>query len=43
MTLEEVDPTVAFVVPSPWPEQIFFSGSSNASTFPQGVELLLSQ
>jgi hypothetical protein len=41
MTLKGVDPTVAFVVPSRWPEYIFFSGPSNASTFPPEVERLL--
>jgi Family of unknown function (DUF6281) len=41
MTLKGVDPTVAFVVPSRWPRYIFFSGPSNASTFPPKVKRLL--
>lgn len=41
MTLEGIDPTVAFVVPSRWPDYIFFSGPSNASTFPPEIEPLL--
>jgi hypothetical protein len=41
MTLNGVDPNVAFVVPSRWPDYIFFSGPSNASTFPPEVERLL--
>lgn len=41
MTLEGVDPTCAFVVPSRWPDYIFFSGPSNASTLPPEVERLL--
>jgi hypothetical protein len=41
MTLKGVDPNVAFVVPSRWPDYIFFSGPSNASTFPPEVERLL--
>ena len=41
LTLEGIDPTVAFVVPSRWPDYIFFSGPSNASTFPPEIESLL--
>lgn len=41
MTLDGVDPTVAFVVPSRWPDYIFFSGPSNATTFPPEIERLL--
>ena len=41
MTLEGIDPTIAFVVPSRWPDYIFFSGPSNASTFPPEIERLL--
>lgn len=41
MTLEGIDPSVAIVVPSRWPDYIFFSGPSNASTFPPEIEGLL--
>ena len=42
MTLEGVDPSVAFVVPSRWPDYVFFSGPSDAATFPPEIERLLS-
>ena len=41
MTLDGIDPTVAFVVPSRWPDHIFFSGPRNAATFPPEIERLL--
>ena len=41
MTLRGVDPAVAFVVPSRWPDYVFFSGPSNASSFPPEVDRLL--
>ena len=40
-SVEGVDPKVAFVVPSRWPGYIFYSGPSDATTFPPGVERLL--
>ena len=43
MTLNGIDPTVAFVVPSRWPDLIFFSGPSDAETFPPEIERLLNR
>lgn len=43
MTLEGIDPAIAFVVPSRWPRYIFFSGPSNATTFPPEIERLLNR
>jgi hypothetical protein len=40
-SLRGVDPAVAFAVPSRWPGYIFYSGPSNASSFPAKVESLL--
>ncbi len=40
-SIEGVDPRVAFVVPSRWPGYIFYSGPSNATTFPPEVKRLL--
>jgi hypothetical protein len=40
-TVEGIDPSVAFVVPSEWPRYLFYSGPTNASTFPPGVKRLL--
>ena len=40
-SLRGIDPAVAFTVPSRWPGYIFYSGPSNASSFPPEVESLL--
>ncbi|MGZ4587762.1 MAG: hypothetical protein ACXVX9_08150 [Mycobacteriaceae bacterium] len=40
-SLPGIDPAVAFAVPSRWPRYIFYSGPSNASSFPPEVERLL--
>ena len=42
-SIEGVDPKVAFVVPSRWPGYIFYSGPSNATTFPPEVRRLLNR
>jgi hypothetical protein len=41
MTITGIDPTVAFVVPTEWPEYVFYSGSSDPGSLPPEVERLL--
>ncbi len=40
-SLRGIDPAVAFAVPSRWPRYIFYSGPSDASSFPPEVKRLL--
>jgi hypothetical protein len=41
MTLDGIFPTIVFVVPSRCPDDIFFSGPSNAATLPPEIQRLL--
>ena len=42
-SVEGIDPEVAFVVPSRWPRYVFYSGPSDAKSFPPAVEKLLNR
>ncbi len=42
-SIEGIDPSVAFVVPTRDPGYIYYSGPSDASTFPSEVEALLNR
>jgi hypothetical protein len=42
-SLRDVDPAVAFVMPSRYPRYVFYSGPSDASSFPPGAQELLNR